>query len=62
LFYKEDGNVFVIGDAANFKDKNNNSLPGIAPVAIQQGKYLAKIIKNKILNKTENHSDTTTKA
>ena len=46
---KEDGNVFVIGDAANFKDKNNNSLPGIAPVAIQQGKYLAKIIKNKIL-------------
>ena len=46
---KEDGNVFVIGDAANYKDKNNNSLPGIAPVAIQQGKYLAKIIKNKIL-------------
>ena len=46
---KEDGNVFVIGDAANYKDKNNKSLPGIAPVAIQQGKYLAKIIKNKIL-------------
>ena len=46
---KEDGNVFVIGDAANYKDKNNNSLPGIAPVAIQQGKYLAKVIKNKIL-------------
>ena len=46
---KEDGNVFVIGDAANYKDKNNKNLPGIAPVAIQQGKYLAKIIKNKIL-------------
>ena len=45
---KEDGNVFVIGDAANYKNKNN-STPGIAPVAIQQGKYLAKIIKNKIL-------------
>ena len=46
---KEDGNVFVIGDAANYKDKNNLTLPGIAPVAIQQGKYLAKIIKNKTL-------------
>ena len=48
---KEDGNVFVIGDAANYKDKSNHSLPGIAPVAIQQGKYLAKIIKNKTLKK-----------
>ncbi len=46
---KEDGNVFVIGDAANYKDKNNLTLPGIAPVAIQQGKYLAKVIKNKTL-------------
>ena len=46
---KEDGNVFVIGDAANYKNKNNFTLPGIAPVAIQQGKYLAKIIKNKTL-------------
>ena len=46
---KEDGNVFVIGDAANYKNKNNSTLPGIAPVAIQQGKYLEKIIKNKTL-------------
>ena len=46
---KEDGNVFVIGDAANYKNKKNSTLPGIAPVAIQQGKYLAKIIKNKTL-------------
>jgi len=46
---KEDGNVFVIGDASNYKNKNNSTLPGIAPVAIQQGKYLAKIIKNKTL-------------
>ena len=30
---KEDGNVFVIGDAANYKNKNNSTLPGIAPVA-----------------------------
>ena len=46
---KEDPDVFVLGDAANYKDLKNNSLPGIAPVAIQQGKYVAKIVKNKIL-------------
>ncbi len=48
---KDDGNVFVIGDAANYKDKKNKTLPGIAPVAIQQGKYLAKVIKSKTIKK-----------
>ena len=48
---KDDGNVFVIGDAANYKDKKNNTLPGIAPVEIQQGKYLAKVIKSKTIKK-----------
>ncbi len=38
-------NIFVIGDAAYFEDKNGAALPGIAPVAMQQGKYLAGIIK-----------------
>ena len=46
---KEDPDVFVIGDASNHKDLGNNTLPGIAPVAIQQGKYVGKIVKNKIL-------------
>ncbi len=41
---KEDDSVFVIGDAANFKDDDNNILPGVAQVAIQQGKYVADII------------------
>ena len=40
--------IFVIGDAANVKGKNGEPLPGIAPVAIQQAKYLAKNIKKKI--------------
>lgn len=39
--------VFVIGDAALFID-NGRPLPGIAPVAIQQGKYVANIIKKNI--------------
>jgi len=40
--------VFVIGDAANAKGKDGKPLPGIAPTAIQQGKYIAKIIKKQI--------------
>jgi NADH dehydrogenase len=37
-------NIFVLGDAAHFY-QNGTVLPGIAPVAIQQGRYLAKNIK-----------------
>ena len=38
-------NIFVIGDAAGFIE-NGNYLPGVAQVAIQQGKYVAEIIKS----------------
>ena len=41
-------NVFVIGDAAYCLNKQGEPLPGIAPVAIQAGRYVAKIIKDKI--------------
>ena len=44
-------NIFVIGDAANFNHDSNGVLPGIAPVAIQQGKYVAKIIKRELKNR-----------
>lgn len=37
--------IFVIGDAAHVKDKDDQPLPALAPVALQQGKYLAKLIK-----------------
>lgn len=40
--------AFVIGDAACFKLKNGRTLPGIAPVAIQQGRHVAKIILENI--------------
>ena len=40
--------IYVIGDASNYKNLDLIPLPGIAPVAIQQGKYLAKkITSNK---------------
>lgn len=41
-------NIFVIGDAALFKCPDGKPLPGIAPVAIQQARYLAKNIANQI--------------
>ena len=40
--------IFVIGDAANLKDEKGDVLPGIAPVAIQQGRYVAGLINKKI--------------
>lgn len=40
--------VFVIGDAACALDKHSKPLPGLAPVAVQQGKYVAQLIRKKI--------------
>ncbi len=37
--------VYVIGDFASLVDENNKPLPGTAPVAMQQGVYAAKHIK-----------------
>jgi NADH dehydrogenase len=36
--------VFVIGDQAYFPDRKGGSLPGVAPVAIQQGRHVAKML------------------
>ena len=44
LSLKDDPDIFVIGDAASLNDKDGNLLPGIAPVAMQEGRYVAKII------------------
>ena len=42
-----DPDVFVIGDAALFLE-DGKPLPGVAPVAMQQGRYVAKILKKRI--------------
>jgi len=39
--------IFVIGDASCSMGKDGKPLPGIAPTALQEGKYVAKIIKAK---------------
>lgn len=36
--------IFVIGDLASCNGKDGRPLPGVAPVAMQQGKYVAKSI------------------
>lgn len=40
--------VFVIGDAAACFDKDGAGLPAVAPVAIQQGRYVAKLISQAV--------------
>lgn len=44
-------NVFVIGDLAVVADKSAEPLPGVAPVAIQQGRYAARVIDRRIRQK-----------
>lgn len=40
-------NIFVIGDAAYLEEKNGDPLPALAPVALQQGRYVAKLLRKK---------------
>jgi len=44
-------NIFVIGDLANFPHQGERPLPGVAPVAMQEGEYVAKLIKQRLLDK-----------
>jgi NADH dehydrogenase len=39
--------VFVIGDLANYKGPDGKPLPGLAPVAMQQGQYVADLIARR---------------
>ncbi len=43
--------VFVIGDLATLKDKDGRPLPGVAPVAMQQGAWVARQIKGDLNGK-----------
>jgi NADH:ubiquinone reductase (H+-translocating) len=40
--------IFVIGDLAAAKDESGKLLPGVAPVAIQQGRFVAKLIRSEV--------------
>lgn len=50
LSLKSHPEVFVVGDQAHF-EQDGQPLPGLAPVAIQQGRHVAKVIKNEMSGK-----------
>ncbi|HEY9599266.1 MAG TPA: NAD(P)/FAD-dependent oxidoreductase [Cyanophyceae cyanobacterium] len=47
-------NIFVIGDLANFPHQyeDGKPLPGVAPVAMQQGDYVARLIQKRLKGET----------
>lgn len=47
-----DPSVFVIGDLAHVEGADGRPLPGLAPVAMQEGKYVARAIKFAIQGKS----------
>jgi NADH:ubiquinone reductase (H+-translocating) len=44
--------IFVIGDMANVSHQNGEPLPGVAPAAIQEGKYVARLIRARLEGKS----------
>jgi NADH dehydrogenase len=52
LNLKDDDCVFVIGDAAAVFDEKGDTLPGVSPVAISEGKYVARLILKRLKNKS----------
>ena len=51
LSIEHSANIFVAGDQANFKTSAGDVLPGLAPVAVQQGRFVAKTIIDDIAGK-----------
>jgi NADH dehydrogenase len=43
--------VFVIGDLASYSHQGSRALPGVAPVAMQQGRYVARLIRRRLTGK-----------
>lgn len=44
--------IFVIGDLANYSHQTGQPLPGVAPVAMQQGRYVADLIQKRLRGET----------
>lgn len=44
--------IFVIGDVADFRGPDGKPLPGVAPVAMQQGSYVATVIRKRLRGET----------
>ncbi len=48
-------NIFIVGDLAHLSLEGQEPLPGVATVAMQEGKYVAKLILNRLKGKEKNH-------
>jgi len=44
--------ILVIGDLANFSHQTGKPLPGVAPVAMQEGRYAAALVHKRLAGKT----------
>ena len=44
--------IFVIGDLAHYRNQQGHPLPGVAPVAMQQGRYVAELIQQRLRGQT----------
>jgi NADH dehydrogenase len=44
--------IFVIGDLANFSHQTGSPLPGVAPVAMSEGRYVARLIADRERGRT----------
>ena len=53
LTLKDHPNVYVLGDMAALRDEQGEDLPGIAPVAMQQGQHTAKALRNLFRGKPQ---------
>jgi NADH:ubiquinone reductase (H+-translocating) len=45
--------VFVIGDLAHYAGADGKPLPGVAPVAMQQGQHVARILQARLASRPE---------
>jgi NADH dehydrogenase len=52
LSIKGHSNIFVVGDLAHFAHQNGKPLPGVAPVAMQEGEYVAKLVQKRLKGET----------
>lgn len=48
LTIPDDSWIFVVGDAAHCLDRDGKPLPGIAPVAMKAGQYVARVINEDL--------------
>ncbi len=54
LSVSKNPDIFVIGDAAYLEDENGIPLPALAPVALQQGEFVGKLLRED--NRKQDHA------